>query len=317
MIRRAAFAFAVALVALPAAAADQGVPAPAPLAFRPQLVTSIEGDYVSGRFDTGNPNTAHQFDTRAYNVFLGTQLGEHLLIGGRFQEAWTNANMSLVTQNQHVHSQSWGLRSLVTFQPVTWDTTVSAGIDNNSLSIADPFGFFPPMTAAWHGREWALDSALRARLPVGFLVFEPLGGVRVVKLHDEGFTTSGIIPLTVPAQSRSDTSWRARGTISAPIRLDQFGTLTPWVAGEIRRSNNPHPPLGVLTDLTGMAGGHYIFNTAFLEGPTAFPAQTWRTASAGMRLDVSPSFVLEATGVWNFNDLGRWWGYKANATVKF
>lgn len=148
------------------------------------------------------------------------------------------------------------------------------------------------------------------------MVFEPLGGVRIVRLHDDGFTTTGIIPITVPAQSRSDTSWRAQGTLSAPIVLDQ-GTVTPWVAGEIRRSNNPHPPLGVLTDLTGMAGGHYILNVPELESPTPFPAQTWRSVSAGLRVDVAPSFFLAATGMWSFNDLGSWSGYKVNATVKF
>jgi hypothetical protein len=311
-----AFAFAVVLVATPAAAADVRVPEP-PLAVYPKLVTSFEGDYLTGQFDTGNPSSAHQFDSRAYNVSLGVRLNEHLLISARYQEAWTNANLSLVPQSLRVHSQSWGLRALVNVAPVVWDTTVSAGIDNNSTAISDPFGFFPPLNAFWHGREWAVDSSVSARLPLGFLILEPLAGVRVVKLHDEGFTTDGFIPLTVPAQSRSDTSWRGQGTVSAPIRLDESGTLTPWASGEIRRSNNPHPALGVLTDLTGMAGGHYVFNLPFLESPVPFPAQTWKTASAGLRLDVSPSYFMAATTVWSFNDRGSWWGYRVNATVKF
>ena len=311
-----AFASVVFAALTPAIAAEQRIPDPPPLLY-PQLVVSADGVWQNGRFDTGNPTTAHQFTARAYNVSLGARLGEHLLIALRGQESWTDVNLTLVPTQIHVHSQSYGVRTVVTFSPVVWDTTASAAIDNNSIFIPDPTGFIGPMAGVWHGREWALDSSLSARLAVGFLVFEPLGGVRVVKLHDEGFMTGGVFPVVVPPQNRSDTSYRAQGTVSAPIRLDQYGTLTPWVAGEYRRSNNPHPPIGSLTDLTGMAGGHYIFNLPFLESPGPFPHQVWRTASLGLRLDVSPSFTWAATGVWSRNDVGHWFGYRVNATIRF
>jgi hypothetical protein len=301
-----------------AVAADQPLPATEPpVPFAPRLVTSLEGDYLKGHYDTGNAFSAHQFDSRAANVFLGVDFGRYLLLGLRYQEAWTHVNMSLVSQSQKTQSQSWGLRAAVKLDPFVWDTTVSSGIDHNAISIIDPTGFFPPMNATWSGREWAVDSALSARLALGAVVFEPLGGVRTVKLHDDGYTTDGIIAAMLPPQSRSDTSLRAKATLSVPVQLDQFGTFTPWIAGELRRSRNPHPPIGVLTDLTGMAGGHYILNLPFLESPTPFPAQTWRSLSGGLRLDVSPSFYLAATGEWSVNALGHWEGYKVSATVKF
>lgn len=279
----------------------------------PQLVTSVDVYGQSGQFNTGNLNNAHLYGARAYDVALGVRLGEHLMIAFRGQEAWTNASLTLAPQTINVHSRSYGVRTLVDVGWFDWDTTASVGFNDNSTSIPDFFGG-PPTIGIWHGREWAVVSTVGAKVPVGFLVVEPRAGARVNALHDEGYTAGFFF---VPDQFRSTTTWLGQAKISAPIHLDQYGILTPWIAGEVSRTNNPHPPLGFLTDLTGMAGGHYVFNVPELEGPGAFPGQTWRTASAGLRLDVTPSFIMDGSVTFSTNDLGSWLGYRWNAVVKF
>lgn len=307
--------FAVLSVLAPDIAGAQQVATP-PAPVYPQVVTSVDGYWQSGKFDTGNINTAHRFDARAYDVSLGVRLTDYLMISLRGQEAWTDVNLTLVPQSINVHSQSVGLRAVVNVEPLVWDTTVSYAVNDNSTNIPDPFGN-APLTAQWHGREWALDSSVSLSVPVGIFVLEPLGGVRLISLDDDGYTTGGFLPLTVPAQTRTSTSFRGQGKISLPIRLDQYGTLTPWVSGEVRHTSEAHPPIGSLTDLTGMAGGHYVFNLANLEGPGPFPGRTWTTASGGLRLDISDSYTLGATAVWSFNDAGSWRGYWLNAIVRF
>jgi hypothetical protein len=314
--RIGAVAFVVLLFLAPdgARAADQPVPPPLVSSWYPQLVTSADVYGQSAQFNTGNLNNAHLYGARAYDVSLGVRFGDHLLIAFRGQEAWTNVSLTLQPQTISVHSRSYGVRTRVDVGPVDWDTIASVGFNDNFTSIPDPFGG-PDSAAAWHGREWAVVSTLGVKLPVGFLVIEPRAGARVNLLHDEGYLAGFTL---VTEQVRSTTTWLGQTKISAPIRLDQFGTLTPWIAGEVSRTTNPHPPLGFLTDLTGMAGGHYVINSpAFLEGPGAFPAQTWRTASAGLRLDVTPSFTMDASAVWSSNDLGSWMGYHWSAAVKF
>jgi hypothetical protein len=310
---------AVSLVALllfaPRAAEAQQVVGPLIESY-PRLVTSAEGFGQTGRFDTGNLNTASTFSARGYNVSLGVRLGEHLMIALRGQESRTDVNLSLAAQSLSVRSRSYGVRTLVNVGPVVWDTTASQGFNDNSTTLPDFFGG-PPLGAQWHGREWAVDTMLGLRLPVGFVVVEPLAGARVNVLHDDGYTTGGFLPITVPGQFRSTTTYRGEMKLSAPIRLDQFGTLTPWASGEVSRTTNPHPPIGFLTELTGMAGGHYVFNLPNLESPVPFPAQTWRTARAGLRLDVSPSFAMGGSAVWSWNDQGNWMAYRFDATVKF
>jgi hypothetical protein len=281
-----------------------------------QVVTSAEGFGQTGRFDNGSLTTAHQFSTRAYNVSLGVRLGEHLMIALRGQESRTDVSLSLAPQNITVHSRSIGVRTLVNVGPVVWDTTASRATNDNSTELPDLFGG-PPLGAAWHGREWAVDTALALRLPVSVFVVEPIAGARVNTLHDDGYITGGLLPLGVPGQFRSTTTYRGELKVSAPIRLDQFGTLTPWASGEVSRTTNPNPPLGVLTELTGMAGGHYVFNLPELESTVPFPSQTWRTARAGLRLDVSPSFAMGGGAVWSWNDQGNWMAYRFDATVKF
>jgi hypothetical protein len=309
------FAYVVLLLLAPDGASAQQSAGPlAP--FNLQLVTSVDGYGQSAKFNTGNPNNAHLYSAKAYDVSLGVRLGEHLLIAFRGQEAWTNVSLTLAPQTINVHSRSYGVRTRVDVGPFDWDTTASLGFNDNSTSIPDFFGG-PPLGAIWHGREWAVVSTLGVKVPLGFLVVEPRGGARVNALHDDGYSTGGFFAIAVPGQFRSTTTWIGEAKISAPIRLDQFGTLTPWVSGEVSRTSNPHPPLGVLTDLTGMAGGHYVFNLPDLEGPGAFPGQTWRTASAGLRLDVSPSFTLDGMAVWSFNDLGSWQAYRFGATVRY
>jgi hypothetical protein len=221
----------------------------------------------------------------------------------------------LAPQTISVHSRSYGVRTLFDYWWFDWDTTASVGFNDNSTVIPDFFGG-PPTVAVWHGREWAVVSTVGAKVPVGFLVVEPRAGARVIALNDEGYSAGFFF---VPNQFRSTTTWLGQVKLSAPFHLDDRGILTPWISGEVSRTTNPHPPLGFLTELTGMAGGHYVFNLPQLEtangGP--FPAQTWRTASAGLRLDVTPSFSMDASAVWSWNDLGNWMGYHWNATVRF
>jgi hypothetical protein len=299
-----------------AAAAELAVaPPPSPWWF-PQLVTSVDVYGQSGTFNTNNPNNAHLYGARAYDVSLGARFGDYALIAFRAQEAWTNVSLTLNPQTIDVHSRSYGIRTLFTYRWLDWDTTASVGYNDNSTVFPGFFGL-PPSGAIWHGREWAVVSTVGAKVPVGFLVIEPRAGARVNLLHDQGFDTGGFAGFQVPEQVRSTTTWLGQAKISAPIHLDAMGILTPWVAGEISRTTNPHPPLGFLTEITGMAGGHYVFNVPESEGPGPFPAQTWRTASAGLRLDVTPSFTMDASAVWSWNDLGNWMAYHWTAAVRF
>ena len=315
-MQRVAVAFVLVLLLAPlgARAADLPVKAPPVLgAWYPQLVTSVDVYGQSGAFDTGNLNNAHLYHARAYDVSLGVRLFDHALIAFRGQEAWTDVSLTLAPQTISVHSRSYGIRTVFDYWWFDWDTTASVGFNDNSTVIPDAFGG-PPTVAIWHGREWAVVSTVGAKVPVGFLVVEPRAGGRVNVLNDEGYSSGFFF---VPNQFRSTTTWLGQLKLSAPFHLDDRGILTPWVSGEVSRTTNPHPPLGFLTDLTGMAGGHYVFNVPELEGPGAFPAQTWRTASAGLRLDVTPSFVMDASAIWSSNDLGSWMGYHWMATVKF
>jgi len=297
---------------LAAGAAHAQAPAnPQPPSFL-QLVTTLEGFGQTGHFDTGNPNTTNSFGARGVGVSVGTRLGEHLMIALRGQEAWTNVDLNQLPQTISVHSQSVGLRALVEFAPFAWDTTVSYAIDDNFTDLGPFFG-----TAQWKGREWAVDTALRAKLPVAIFVVEPSLGARYNSLIDDGYTSNGLVAAFLPDQGRSTDTYRAALKIGVPIHLDQYGTLVPWIAGEESRTTNPHAPLGSLTDITGMAGGHYVFNLPDLESPVPFPAQTWRTASAGFRLDVTPSFFVDGEAVRSVNDLGSWTAYQLKATVKF
>jgi hypothetical protein len=300
--------------------ASEGARAAEPAAVRPwwypELVTSVDVYGQSAQFNTGNLNTAHLYRAQAYDVSLGVRLGEHLMVAFRGQEAWTNVSLTLAPQTIDVHSRSYGVRTLLSYWWFDWDTTASVGFNDNSTSIPDFFGG-PPMGAIWHGREWAVVSTVGATVPVGFLVVEPRAGARVNLLHDQGYDTGGIFGIVVPEQVRSTTTWLGQAKISAPIHLDQMGILTPWIGGEISRTTNPHPPLGFLTELTGMAGGHYVLNVPEQEGPGPFPAQTWRTASVGLRLDVTPSFTMDASAVWSWNDLGSWTAYQWGAVVRF
>ncbi len=277
-----------------------------------QLITSVEGFGQSGHFDTGDPSTNNLFSLRGYGVSVGSRLGEHLMLALRGQEAWTNVNLNLGSQTLSVRSQSVGLRALVEFAPFAWDTTVSYAFDDNQTLYIPLIG-----TAQWKGTEWAIDTVLRAKLPVAIFEVEPLVGARINSLHDFGYTTSGFFPVVLPEQTRSTDTYRAALKIGVPIHLDQYGTITPWIAGEESRTTNPHPPIGYLTDLTGMAGGHYVFNLPNLENPTPFPAQTWRTVSAGLHLDVMPQFSVDAEAVRAVNDLGSWTAYRLLAVIRF
>jgi hypothetical protein len=311
--------FVALLLATPecARAADAAlVPAPVRPAWYPELVTSVDVYGQSAKYDTGNLNNAHLYGARAVDVSLGVRFGEHLMVGFRTQEAWTNVSLTLAPQTIDVHSRSYGVHTLLSYGWFDWDTLASVGYNDNSTVIPGFFGG-PPSTASWQGREWAVLSTVGAKVPVGFLIVEPRAGARVNLLHDDGYNTGGPFGISVPEQVRSTTTWLGQAKISAPIRLDQAGILTPWIGGEISRTTNPHPPLGVLTDLTGMAGGHYVLNVPEQEGPGPFPAQTWRTASVGLRLDVTPSFTMDASAVWSWNDLGSWMAYQWGAVVRF
>jgi hypothetical protein len=301
-------------MALPLAAgcAQAQAPAVPPVPSYPQLFTALEGFGQTGHFDTGNVNTTNTFGVRGGGFQVGARVNEHLLIALRGQESWTNVSLTDLSQTISVRSQSVGLRMLVEFAPFAWDTTASYAFDDNSTIAIPLIG-----TAQWQGREWAVDTALRAKLPVGFLLIEPALGARTNTLHDNGFATSGFFMVTVPPQARDTDTYRGELKIGAPVHLDRFGTLTPWASGEVSRTTNPHPPLGYLTDLTGMAGGHYVFNVPAAESPVPFPSQTWRTARGGFRLDVTPSFSVDALYVHSWNDLGSWNAYQLTAMVKF
>jgi len=300
-----------------ARAADAAIPPPVQRApWYPQLVTSVDVYSQSAQFDTGNLNNAHTYGARAYDVSLGARFGDYFLVALRGQEAWTNVFLTLAPQTISVHSRSYGLRTRFAYAWFDWDTIASVGYNDNFTVIPGFFGG-PPSSASWTGREWAVVSTVGAKVPVAFLVFEPRAGARVNLLHDAGYNTGGFFGVQVPEQVRSTTTWLGRLKIGAPIHLDEFGILTPWIGGEVSRTTNPHPPLGFLTELTGMAGGHYVLNVPQLEGPGPFPGQTWRTASAGLRLDVTPSFTMDASAVWSWNDLGNWRAYHWSAVVKF
>ena len=279
-----------------------------------QPVVSAEGFGQTGRFDTGDFTTAHTFGTHGYDLSLGARLGRHLMIALRGQEAWTDVDLYLAPQTISVHSRSLGLRTRVEVGPVFWDTTASRANDENSTSIFLGAGT-PPAVAQWSGHEWAVDSIVGAYVPVGPVFFEPFAGGRVNTLKDDGYTTDATG--TIPGQFRSTTTYRGGLRIGAPIHLDAFGILTPWVRAEVSRTTNPHPPLGVLTDLTDMAGGHYVFALPQFESPGPFPGQTWRTASAGLSLDVSPAYTLSTRVVWSGNDLGSWLAYTLDAKIRF
>ncbi len=295
-----------------AGAADAAIPLVSASSY-PQFVTAVDVYSQSAQYNTGNLFNDHLYRALAYDVTLGLQANEHFLIAFRGQEAWVNVFLPLAPQTIDVHSRSYGLRARFNWWWFDWDTTASLGFNDNSTSFPDIFGG-PPTVANWTGREYAVVSTVGARVPLGFLVFEPRGGGRVNALNDDGYTAGFIM---LPAQFRSTTTWIGQAKISAPIHLDEFGILTPWVSGEVSRTTNPNPPLGVLTDLTGMAGGHYVINIPAFEGPGPFPGQTWRTASAGLRLDVTPSFYMDASAIWSWADLGNWRGYHWSAVVKF
>jgi len=301
-----------------ARAADAALPPPAVERppWYPQLVTSADVYGQSAQFNTGNPNNANTSNAHAYDVSVGARFGDYALIAFRGQEAWTNVFLTMAPQTIAVHSRSYGVRTRFAYGWVDWDTLASVGHNDNFTVIPGFFGG-PPSVASWTGREWAVVSTVGAKVPLAFLVFEPRAGARVNLLHDAGYNTGGLFGFQVPAQVRSATTWLGQLKVGAPIHLDAFGILTPWIGGEVSRTNNPHPPLGYLTELTGMAGGHYVFNVPQSEGPGPFPGQTWRTASAGLRLDVTPSFTTEASAVWSGNDLGSWTAYHWSAKVKF
>jgi hypothetical protein len=299
-----------------ARAADMPVKAPLlPTAPWYQLVASVDVYGQSGAFDTGNFANAHLYHARAYDVQVGVRLFDHALIAFRGQEAWTDVSLTLAPQTIAVHSRSFGVHTVFDYWWFDWDTLASVGYNDNSTVIPGFFGA-PPSGAIWHGSEYAVVSTVGAKVPIGFVVFEPRAGARVIHLHDDGYNDVAL-GLMIPEQMRSTITWLGQAKISAPFHLDDRGILTPWVSGEVSRTTNPHPPLGFLTDLTGMAGGHYVFNVPELEGPGPFPAQTWRTASAGLRLDITPSFSMDASAIWSWNDLGNWMGYHWNATVRF
>jgi hypothetical protein len=301
------------LAAGAAAAADAQLPPPAPApvpAYR--LITSVEGFGQTGHFDTGIAATNNTFGLRGFGVSVGGQLGEHLMLALRGQEAWTKVGLTLAPQDISVRSQSVGARALVEFAPFAWDTTVSYAFDDNQTIYMPLIG-----TAQWKGTEWAIDTVLRARLPVAVFEVEPLLGARINSLHDFGYATSGFFQVVLPEQTRSTNTYRAALKIGVPIHLDQYGTFTPWIGGEESRTTNPHGPLGYLTELTGMAGGHYVFNTSDQEGPVPFPAQTWRTVRAGFHFDVMPQFTVDAEAVHAINDLGSWTAYRMQAVIRF
>jgi autotransporter-like protein len=304
----------VVLLATPVVAADRlDAPPRQPEPFFVPVV-SAEGFGQTGRFDTGDLNTAHTFGTHGYDVSFGARLGRHLMIALRGQETWTDVELYLAPQTISVHSRSLGVRTRVEVGPVFWDTTASRGTNRNSTAIFLGPGV-APAAAQWGGREWAVDSIVGGLFPLGPVFVEPFAGGRVNTLQDDGYTTDATG--TVPGQFRSTTTFRGGVKLGAPIRLDEVGTLTPWVRGEVSRTSNPHPPLGAVTDLTGMAGGHYVFALPQFESPGPFPGQTWRTVSAGVSLDVSPAYTLTASAVWSGNDLGSWLAYRLNAAIRF
>lgn len=301
-----------------AGAADAALPPPAAERppWYPQLVTSVDVYGQTAQFNTGNLNNANTSSAHAYDVSVGARFGDYALVEFRGQEAWTNVFLTLAPQTISVHSRSYGLHTRFAYGWFDWDTIASVGYNDNATVIPGFFGG-PSSFANWTGREWAVVSTVGAKVPLAFLVFEPRAGARVNLLHDAGYNTGGLFGVQVPEQVRSTTTWLGQLKVGAPIHLDAFGILTPWVGGEVSRTTNPHPPLGVLTDLTGMAGGHFVFNTPDQEGPGPFPAQTWRTASTGLRLEVTPSFSMDASATWSWNDLGTWMGYRWTAEVKF
>ena len=68
---------------------------------------------VKERFLLPEDAAAAVKDATGSNVLVGVEFGRYLLLGLRYQEAWTNVNMSLVSQAQRTQSQSWGLRAAV------------------------------------------------------------------------------------------------------------------------------------------------------------------------------------------------------------
>lgn len=275
---------------------------------------SATGYRIHGHSLTDNVVADGDFASHGYVVGLAKSITPNWTVGVRVEDGDNHVNYHQLqgrVADQTTHGIA--LDVILEDEHVVWRNTASVARDRYQA-------FFDPFTpGAWDGTEWAFDTQANLRQSFGRATGSVFVGFRRLTLTQHAFVSTDAFGGTTDflAQQRMSTQVRAgvdlQGTIFA-IRSNLV--LLGHVGGTVEAEANPHAPIALAADLTGMAGNSFSFDFPDAE-PPRFPASVSYVANAGLELRAAGIVHLFFNATAGQNPLLHWQAYEAGARVVF
>ena len=307
----AAMACACLLAGAARSVADDAVP-PAAAVSAPVVTLSADPFISDVNSNTADVSTAFRAQTEGLTAQGIVHLTDWLAFGIAGLHSDSTIKYSLQDQRTTAASNAAGAVVEIGGKPVLWRTVASYAWDRFTTSLP------VDQQASWPGYERAVDTALTYRGLIGPILLEPTVGFRLSDFHEKGYTTSGLFGIVEPTQNRSSQQERIGLRISAVGAYIAPGVMvTPWVRGELRYSDSPHPAFSLAPDNTAeMAGSQFTAALPSTE-PEHFPDRLEHMLSVGLevaadrgfRAYVSAMIANSATTQWLSAQAGLGWRF--------